>query len=125
MFETESSLSQIKKSLSEVSSPSPWNHLKDLTSKMSDEQISWTLKQDSVKATWEALKTSFDSWLFERFKEEFSQVKAYQPLIESYISSIGISAEAFGQRARSLEEENLALKKKLEELQNAKRPETN
>lgn len=119
MFESENSLEVIRKSLSENSTPSPWKRLQDGTEKMSREQVSWTLSRPEVVKEKEALFEAFNGWLFERFKEEFSREKAYQPLIESYISVILSSAEAFGKRTRDLEEENERLRKELEELRNA------
>ena len=120
MFESENSLNVIRKSLSEAVEPSPWKQLQDLTEKMSEEQISWTLAQPEVKKVKEDLFNAFNSWIFERFKEEFSREKAYQPLVQSYISTVISSGEAFGQKAKNLAEENARLRKELEELRNAK-----
>jgi len=117
MFETQSSLETLRKSLEDVSSPSPWARLQDATAKMSQEQISWTLAQPEVeKAKW-LLFEAFQGWLFERWKEDFSKVETYRPLVESYISTVISSAEGFGQKALGLEAENAELRRRIAELE--------
>ena len=117
MFEATKSLDAIRESLEKNSGESPWTRLREATEKMSPEQVSWTLEQPEVKSAWEVLSRNFNSWLFERFKEEFSKEPTSQPLIDSYISSVLTSAEGFGKRAKSLEEENARLKARLAALE--------
>lgn len=123
MFESENSLKTIRESIDV--GPNPWVRLTESTAKMSPEQISWTLEQESVKDSWDKMFEGFKSWIFERFKDEFSREKAYQPLIDAYISSVLNCAQGFGQRAQELEEENARLRAQLEELRNANRLATN
>ena len=116
MFEAESSLEKIKRGLEEATSPSPWDRLKTATEHMELGQIAWVMKQESVVQAWASLKSTFDTWLFERWKEEFGQVQAYRPLVDNYINAVLEAAQGYGVRASSLEAENAALRKQLEEL---------
>lgn len=62
---------------------------------------------------------SFNSFLFEKFKEDFSAVPAFQPTIEKYVNTILESSQEYGKRTKELEEENKRLKQQLEEALNA------
>lgn len=62
---------------------------------------------------------SFNSFLFEKFKEGFSAVPAFQPTIERYVNTILESSQEYGKRTKELEEENKRLKQQLEEALNA------
>lgn len=96
-----------------------WNRLKDSTDKMDTAQVSWVMSQDSVKKVYEDMMESFNSFLFEKFKEDFSAVPAFQPTIEKYVNTILESSQEYGKRTKELEEENKRLKQQLEEALNA------
>lgn len=96
-----------------------WNRLKDSTDKMDTAQVSWVMSQDSVKKVYEDMMESFNSFLFEKFKEDFSAVPAFQPTIERYVNTILESSQEYGKRTKELEEENKRLKQQLEEALNA------
>lgn len=121
MFEAESSLEKIKRGLEENVAPSPWDRLKTATGNMELGQIAWVMKQDKVVQAWTSLKSTFDNWLFERWKEDFGKVQAYRPLVDNYINAVIEAAQGYGVRASTLEAENAELRKQIEELKaNAK-----
>ena len=95
-----------------------WSRLKDSAGNMDVAQITYVMSQESVKESYKEMMKSFTSYLFERYKEDFSTVPTFQPIIEKYVNSVIESAKGYGQYAQKLEEENKQLKKKLEELRN-------
>lgn len=98
-----------------------WNRLKDSTGSMDASQIQYVMSQEPVKKVYRDMMESFKSFLFEKFKEDFSAVPAFQPTIEKYVSTVIESAQSYGKHAADLEEENKRLKEQLEELKNADR----
>lgn len=98
-----------------------WKHLTDSVGGMDISQVQYVMSQDSVKNVYAELMNAFNLFLFERFKEEFSAIPSFQPLVERYVNTILSSAQEYGKHAKYLEEENNKLKKELEELRNAGR----
>lgn len=98
-----------------------WNLLKDTTGSMDVAQITFVMSQESVKESYKEMMKAFTSYLFERYKDEFATVPAYQPMVEKYVNAVISSAKNFGEHAQLLEQENQKLKKELEELKNAGR----
>lgn len=119
MFEPTSSLEQIKNQVEGFVEPSPWDRLKTATASMDVAQIGWVMNQPDVVKAYSALQTAFQSWLFEKCKDEFGKVQTYKPLVENYINAVLGAAQGYGQHTLNLEAENAALRKQLEELKNA------
>ena len=84
-------------------------------------QVTFVMSQESVKESYKEMMKAFTSYLFERYKDEFATVPAYQPMVEKYVNAVISSAKSFGEHAQLLEQENQKLKKELEELKNAGR----
>lgn len=98
-----------------------WSLLKDTAGSMDIAQVTYVMSQEPVKESYKELMESFNNYLFERFKEDFASVPAFQPTIEKYIDTITKTAQSYGKHAMDLEEENKKLKQELEELRNADR----
>lgn len=98
-----------------------WNRLKDSVGNMDVAQIQYVMSQESVKNVYTEMMGAFNSYLFEKFKEDFSTIPSYRACIEKYVDTVIKSAQDYGQHAIYLEEENTRLKKELEELKNANR----
>lgn len=98
-----------------------WNLLKDTAGSMDVAQVTFVMSQESVKESYKEMMKAFTSYLFERYKDEFATVPAYQPMVEKYVNAVISSAKNFGEHAQLLEQENQKLKKELEELKNAGR----
>lgn len=96
-----------------------WNLLKDTAGEMDIAQITFVMSQEPVKAAYKDMMKSFTSYLFERYKEDFATVQAYQPTIEKYVNAVIASAKNYGEHAQHLEEENMKLRKELEKLRRA------
>lgn len=91
-----------------------WSRLKDSADSMNDTQRQYVLSQESVRRVYEEMMGSFNSYLFEKFKEDFATVPAFQPTIERYVDTVIASAQDYGKHLQSLEEENIRLKQQLE-----------
>lgn len=109
------------KQVVDLPKPSCWSRLQDAAGSMDASQTSFVMSQDSVKLSYKELMDSFNSFLFERFKEEFASVPTFQPIINKYIDSVIQSAQDYGKHTVEIEEENRRLKKELEDLKNANR----
>lgn len=96
-----------------------WDRLKDAAGAMDASQTSFVMSQESVKQSYKEMMDSFNSFLFERFKEEFGTIPAFQPIVNKYIDSVIQSAQEYGKHTADVEEENRRLRKELEELKNA------
>lgn len=101
-----------------------WSRLKDSADSMNDTQRQYVLSQESVRRVYEEMMGSFNCYLFEKFKEDFATVPAFQPAIEKYIDTILETAQDYGRHLASLEEENKKLKQQLEGMKNVSRCET-
>ena len=115
MFDAKNSLDAIKKVVDKPQTKY-WERLKDATGAMDVAQITWVMSQKEVKEAYDRLMAAFNSYIFERYKEDFAGIKAYQPLVDDYINTIIKSAEHFGQHAKDLEAENEKLKQQIAEL---------
>lgn len=96
-----------------------WSRLKDAAGSMDTSQTTFVMSQESVKESYEEMMKSFTSFLFEKYKEDFATVPAFQPIIDKYINSVIDAAQKYGQHTADLEEENAKLRKELEALRNA------
>ena len=115
MLDGSKSLEAIKE-LVDKPKPKYWERLKDATGSMDVSQVAWVMNQEAVNKSYEAMMKSFNTYLFERFKEDFAAVPTFQPVVDNYINTVINSAQDYGQHAKELEEENLRLRQKLEEL---------
>lgn len=84
-----------------------WSKLKDSTGSMD-------VSQDSVKEKYREMLEAFNSFLFEKFKEDFSAVPTFQPVVEDYVNAVLKSAENYGNHVKDLEEENKRLREALD-----------
>lgn len=103
---------------------SQWKRLQDNTSSMPSAQQAYVMSQENVQKSYEKMMESFNTFLFERFKEDFSAVPAFKPVIDDYIDSVLTTAQEYGKHTVELEQENKKLKQMIEELKNAGRSET-
>jgi hypothetical protein len=91
-----------------------WSKLKDSTGSMDVSQITYVMSQDSVKEKYREMLEAFNSFLFEKFKEDFSAVPTFQPVVEDYVNAVLKSAENYGNHVKDLEEENKRLREALD-----------
>lgn len=95
-----------------------WSRLKDSADTMNDAQKQYVLSQESVRRVYEEMMGSFNSYLFEKFKDDFAAVPTFQPTIERYVNAVLTSAQEYGKHITNLEEENRRLKQQLEGMRN-------
>jgi hypothetical protein len=98
-----------------------WDRLKDSAGSMDVAQVTYVMSQDSVKEAYRVMMESFNNFLFEKFKEDFSTIPAYQPCVETYVDTVIQTAQSYGKHTQELEEENKRLKQQLEEALNVDR----
>ena len=101
-----------------------WRHLQESVSKMSSDQIQWTMSQDEVKETYNTMLQAFTNFLFEKYKEDFSSVPSYKPYADAYVDSILKTSVRYVDRTTQLEKELAETRKQLEELKNVGRSQT-
>ena len=99
-----------------------WKRLQDATTSIDMSQSNWIMSQETVKSAYGDLMQAFQHYLFERFKDDFASLPLYQDIISKYVDSVLAAAQGFAKRTEQLERENEELKRKLEELSNARRP---
>lgn len=93
-----------------------WSKLQGPVSRMSTEQVTWTMRQPEVVESERIMKDAFTNYLFERFKEDFASVPQLQALADSYIDTVIATSSKYIERTQQLEQEVADLRKKLEEL---------
>lgn len=91
-----------------------WSRLKDSTGSMDVSQITYVMSQEQVKEKYREMMESFNGFLFEKFKEDFSAVPTFQPAVEGYVDAVLKSAQDYGIHVKNLEEENKRLKEALD-----------
>lgn len=91
-----------------------WSKLKDSTDSMSDAQKGYVMNSEEVKKKYKDMMKSFSSFLFEKYKEDFAAVPAFQPVIDEYIATVLNTAQDYGKHTADLEEENRKLKEMLD-----------
>lgn len=95
-----------------------WSKLQDPVSRMSPDQVQWTMKQPEVIEADAKLKEAFTAYMFERFKEDFASVPQLQSISDSYIDTVIATSSKYIERTQQLEQEVEELKKKLESYEN-------
>ena len=118
MLDSVKALETLKQSV-DIPKKDYWGRLKDSAGGMDVAQVTYVMSNESVKEVYREMMKSFTSFLFEKYKEDFSTVPAYQPVIEKYVDTVLATAQSYGQHAQHLEEENKKLKQELERLRNA------
>ena len=93
-----------------------WIKYESLIQKMSKEEINFVAKQESVIKAKESLISVFIDYLFEKEKNNFILTELSKSVTENYLTEIEKASSNYISRAESLENENLLLKKKIEEL---------
>ena len=93
-----------------------WLKYESLIQKMSKEEINFVAKQESVIKAKESLISVFIDYLFEKEKNNFILTELSKSVTENYLTEIEKASSNYISRAESLENENILLKKKIEEL---------
>lgn len=93
-----------------------WLKYESLIQKMSKEEINFVAKQESVIKAKESLISVFIDYLFEKEKNNFILTELSKSVTENYLTEIEKASTNYISRAETLENENILLKKKIEEL---------
>ena len=117
MLDTAKVLETLKQTI-DIPNKEYWSRLKDSADAMNEAQKQFVLSQESVRRMYEEMMGSFNSFLFEKFKDDFAAVPAFQPTIERYVDAVLMSAQDYGKHVANLEEENKRLKQQLEGMRN-------
>lgn len=96
-----------------------WQRFDDLVNKMSNDQQAFVNSNEKALAKRQQMMTTFNDWLFERFKDEFVQIPMFAALADEYVNVVAETAQEFGRRAVGLEQENEDLRRQLAELRAA------
>ena len=93
-----------------------WQRFDELVNRMSNDQQAFVNGDEKALAKRPQLMTTFNDWLFERFKDEFVQIPAFAALAGEYVDVVAETAQEFGRHAAGLEKENEELRRQLAEL---------
>lgn len=96
-----------------------WQRFDELVNKMSNDQQAFVNSNEKALAKRQQMMTTFNDWLFERFKDEFVQIPMFAALADEYVNVVAETAQEFGRRAVGLEQENEDLRRQLAELRAA------
>lgn len=96
-----------------------WQRFDDLVNKMSNDQQAFVNSNEKALSKRQQMMTTFNDWLFERFKDEFVQIPMFAALADEYVNVVAETAQEFGRRAVGLEQENEDLRRQLAELRAA------
>jgi hypothetical protein len=117
MLDTAKALEVLKQTI-DVPNKEYWSRLKDSADTMNEAQKQYVMSQESVRRVYEEMMGSFNSYLFEKFKDDFAAVPTFQPIIERYVDAVLLSAQDYGRHITNLEEENKRLRQQLEGIRN-------
>ena len=94
-----------------------WQMLIDRTKGMSSEEWATVLADEKVaKAQTEMFNAFMTQFLFEKYKEEFSSLPAFEPLCTNYVNEVLSTRQGLYANNKSLVEENQRLKEELAKL---------
>lgn len=94
-----------------------WQILIDRTKGMSSEEWATVLADEKVaKAQTEMFNAFMTQFLFEKYKEEFSSLPAFEPLCTNYVNEVLSTRQGLYANNKSLVEENQRLKEELAKL---------
>lgn len=94
-----------------------WQLLIDRTKGMSSEEWATVLADEKVaKAQTEMFNAFMTQFLFEKYKEEFSSLPAFEPLCTNYVNEVLSTRQGLYANNKSLIEENQRLKEELAKL---------
>lgn len=94
-----------------------WQMLIDRTKGMSSEEWATVLADEKVaKAQTEMFNAFMTQFLFEKYKEEFSSLPAFEPLCTNYVNEVLSTRQGLYANNKSLIEENQRLKEELAKL---------
>ena len=94
-----------------------WSILSSNCEKMSADQLNFINSNDKVIECKAKMMEAFNLFLFERYKEEFSQVETIRPICDEYVNTILQVADDYGDVMKRTLEENEKLKAKIQELE--------
>lgn len=105
-----------------------WQKLADYCNKMSADQQSFVERSQPVQAARAKMLDAFLLYLFERHKDEFSQLSNFQKLCDDYVNSVIETGKEYSAQIAHTVNENADLKARIAELErkiNEQRPNTN
>ena len=65
-----------------------WQRFDELVNRMSNDQQAFVNGDEKALAKRQQLMTTFNDWLFERFKDEFVQIPAFAALAGEYVDVV-------------------------------------
>lgn len=97
-----------------------WQRMTDHLLKMSPEQITYINNDATVLKKKQDLNATFIEWLFEKHKNEFVSYPVFEKLSQDYVDSVILSGEDYAKKQATIQQDNLALRKEVEELRKFK-----
>lgn len=93
-----------------------WKRFDDIVNKMSNDQLTFVNANEKALEKRRLMMSTFNDWMFERFKNDFVQVPMFAALAGEYVDIVAETAQEFGRWAAGLEKENEELRRQLAEL---------
>jgi hypothetical protein len=94
-----------------------WEHFDSIINKMSEQERAFVGGTHEVIAKRQQLMSTFNDWLFYKYRDEFSSIPEFNKLSGEYVDLVQTTAKDFGRKAVEVEAENAELRRQLAELQ--------
>ena len=97
-----------------------WQRMTDHLLKMTQDQIAFINNDANVIKKKQDLNSTFIEWLFEKYKNEFVSYPVFEKLSQDYVDCVIFSAQEYSNQQASMQKDNAALRKEVEELRKFK-----
>lgn len=104
-------VSNQQKRISEV-----WVKLNDVVSHLSPEQIAYVNSNKELINKKAELNGVFNEWLFEKYKNEFTQIPQFEAIAREYVNCVEKTSHEYIESAQTIMTENEQLRSELEAL---------
>jgi cell division septum initiation protein DivIVA len=93
-----------------------WVKLNDVVSHLSPEQIAYINSNKELISKKAELNGVFNEWLFEKYKNEFTQIPQFEAIAREYVGFVEKASHEYIESAKTVMTENEQLRSELEEL---------
>lgn len=94
-----------------------WQKLSDECSKMSADQLNYLNTCEEVTQAKNQMMEAFNLYLFEKFKDDFSEQEIFRKICDDYQDTILDNAKKYSESIAKTLDENKELKAKIQELE--------
>ena len=100
-----------------ASNASYWQKLSDTCAKMSADQLNYVQNSEEVLKAKSQVMEAFNLYLFEKFKDDFSEQEIFRKICDDYQDTILDNAKKYSESIAKTLDENKELRAKIQELE--------